>query len=289
MIHTHCFVSFVSLFFFCSASSSSRELFNALEVLKNYSIDQLMSLKRAITDDRASLVKQIENLQHTIDHLLDQQQMLLTGTQTLGPDGTRMPILAATNGGVTAAPSQSTFKSLSADRELASLQRQAADWQQEKTVLLDQREELLAQLKKFAEAHEAMQAKLSKKRAKEAADKEARTKERQEAAEQIAQLQAQIARKEERIKSLNAQIESMTTRRGLNPLSATGTGELRLESLDDDKYAGTRNLAATGALPENDYDALLKHYRATRDALLSAQVALRLQQTTTTTTITNPQ
>jgi hypothetical protein len=161
-----------------------------IEVLKNYSIEQLMSLKRSIVDDRAGLVKQIENLQHTIDHLLDQQQLLLTGTP-VGADGSRLPLLGhSVAGGTTAtfAASQSTLKSLGAERELASLQRQAADWAREKSLLLEQREELLAQLKRFAEATEVAQVKAAKRRAREAQEKERREKEKHESAEQVRQL-----------------------------------------------------------------------------------------------------
>lgn len=263
-----------------------------VDVLKNYSIEQLLSLKRSISDDRAGLVKQIENLQHTIDHLLDQQQMLLSGTQT-APDGTRTPLLlSASSSGATpqsaagsSAALASTAKTLSTERELASLQRQSREWATEKALLMQQREELLAQLKRFADAHESLQAKQTKRRAREAADREKREQERQTAAETIQQLTQQVARKEERIRVLTHQLESYTAAHtgtsAARRLASTFGGELRIESLEQEERSRPRSAASTpdtvASAPEGNYPGLLAQYQSTRDALLQAQMAMRTQ------------
>lgn len=278
-------------------SSSSRDYRSLVDHLKHFSLEHLVRLKRTIADDRASLVKQIQNLQHTIDHLLDQQHMLLANNAEAAAN---RPLLlsasqalsqkdavesnAPTPRSATFAPAASQSAQLATERELASLQRAESDWKAERAVLLEQREELLAQLKRFADLYENSLKKKEKKKQKEQVEKDRRELERKAQQQQLDALQAQLQRKEEQIQQLVQLQTSVPGQRHRNG------GELRVESLDTEgprsvharaqsqSQAPIPAFAATSPLPDawnGDYDALLQHYHSTRDQLIAAQVSLQ--------------
>jgi chromosome segregation ATPase len=206
-----------------------------------------------------------DNQALTIKHLHQRQQML-TGQALADANhpGQQAMLMAAStaNGGMFGATTMGGGNG-------HSNAKAEAKWAAERSVLFEQRDLLVTQLKRVTDSHETMQAALRRREERDKESKERRNRQRVETQQTIEQLQSQLIQERARVKTLE--------------LSPRG-GALRLESLDGQTNSGESSKAGPSpsapllpgfdASPE-DYRALMARFRDLRQQLLVAQTSVR--------------